>query len=141
MPLQEDELEIIHGRMVALGYGKFWRSDEIVGLAAIQQDRGPGRRTEVHVSTMEEPLVCSRSERSILRDMVRLPDEEFHAEEARDLLAELLDDLADINPVLRRMLANETRVDIRGWEQRIRALLDQAGGSVDDGQEDLFSSP
>jgi len=134
-------LEIIRGRMVALGYGKFWRSDEIVGVSPIEEDRGAGRRTEVYVATLEDPLIVSRSERSILRDMVRLPDEEFRAEEARDLLAELLDDLADINPVLRRMLANEVRVDVRGWEQRISALLDQEAGRTDDSQEDLFSTP
>jgi hypothetical protein len=127
--------------MVALGYGKFWRSDEIVGLCRIEEDRGAGRRTEVHVATSEEPIVASRSERSILRDMVRLPDEEFRAEEARDLLAELLDDLSDINPVLRRMLANEVRVDIRAWEQRIAAILEHDGDGGDDEQEDLFSSP
>lgn len=127
--------------MVALGYGKFWRSDEIVGVSPIEEDRGAGRRTEVYVATLEDPLIVSRSERSILRDMVRLPDEEFRAEEARDLLAELLDDLADINPVLRRMLANEVRVDVRGWEQRISALLDQEAGRTDDSQEDLFSTP
>ena len=134
-------MEIIRGRMVALGYGKFWRSDEIVGVSPIEEDRGAGRRTEVYVATLEDPLIVSRSERSILRDMVRLPDEEFRAEEARDLLAELLDDLADINPVLRRMLANEVRVDVRGWEQRISALLDQEAGRTDDSQEDLFSTP
>lgn len=134
-------MEIIHGRMVALGYGKFWRSDEIVGVCRIEDDRGPGRRTEVHVSTREDPIVASRSERSILQDMVRLPDEEFRASEARDLLAELLEDLSDINPVLRRMLENEVRVDVRAWEQRISALLDQERGLGDDGQEDLFSAP
>ena len=133
-------MEIIRGRMVSLGYGKFWRSEEIVGVSPIQEERGPGRRTEVYVSTVEEPLIASRSERSILRDMVRLPDEEFRAEEARDLLTELLDDLADINPVLRRMLANEVRVDVRSWEQRISALLDQENGPTDDSQEDLFST-
>ncbi len=133
-------MDIIRGRMVALGYGKFWRSDEIVGLSPILEDRGAGRRTEVYVSTVEGAVVASRSERSILRDMVRLPDEEFRAGEARHLLAELLEDLADINPVLRRMLANEVRFDVKGWEQRIAALLDQEGGSGDEDQEDLFAS-
>lgn len=133
-------MDIIRGRMVPLGYGKFWRSDEIVGLSPILEDRGAGRRTEVYVSTVEGAVVASRSERSILRDMVHLPDEEFRAGEARDLLAELLEDLGDINPVLRRMLANEVRFDVKGWEQRIAALLEREGGSVDEDQEDLFAS-
>ena len=133
-------MEIIPGRMGALGYGKFWRSDEIVGLSPIQEDRGAGRRTEVFVATVDQPLVASRSERSILRDMVRLPDEEFLAGEARDLLAELQEDLRDINAVLRRVLSNEARFDVKGWEQRIAAVLDQESGSGDE-QEDLFAAP
>ena len=132
-------MEIIHGRMVALGYGRYWRSDEIVGLSRIEEERGAGRRTEVFVSTSETPLVASRSERTILRDMVRLKDEEFRAEEARDLLAELMDDLSDITPVIRRMLSNEVGVDIRSWELRIGALLDAEQASVPDEQEDLFT--
>lgn len=139
-PARRRLLDIIRGRMVPLGYGKFWRSDEIVGLSPILEDRGAGRRTEVYVSTVEGAVVASRSERSILRDMVHLPDEEFRAGEARDLLAELLEDLGDINPVLRRMLANEVRFDVKGWEQRIAALLEREGGSVDEDQEDLFAS-
>lgn len=133
-------MEIIHGRMVALGYGRFWRSDDIVGVCRIEDERGPGRRTEVHVATSDETLVASRSERSILRDMVRLRDDEFRAEEARNLLAELLDDLSDITPVIRRMLANEASVDVRAWELRIAALLEPAQPTVDDEQEDLFSA-
>ncbi len=38
------------------------------------------------------------------------------------------------------MLANEVRFDVKGWEQRIAALLDQEGGSGDEDQEDLFAS-
>lgn len=133
-------MEIKHGRMVHLGYGKYWRSDEIVGLCPIEENRGPGRRTEVSVSTREEPLLVSRSEQSILRDMASLPDEAFEAEEARGVLAELLDDLHDVTPVLRRMLENEVRLDLDEWERRIKALLHRSvsrDGPED--QEDLFS--
>lgn len=133
-------MEIKQGRMVHLGYGKYWRSDEIVGLCPIEEDRGPGRRTEVYVSTREEPLPVSRSERSILRDMASLPDEEFEAAEARELLSELMDDLHDVNPVLRRMLENEVRVDLDIWERRIKNLLQRGTVREDEEQEDLFSS-
>jgi len=134
-------LEIKQGRMVHLGYGRFWRSDEIVGLCPIEENRGPGRRTEVFVSTREEPLLVSRSEQSILRDMASLPNEAFEAEEARSLLGELLDDLHDVTPVLRRMLENEVRLDLDLWERRIRALLHRPPNrGEDEDQEDLFSS-
>ena len=134
-------MEIKHGRMVHLGYGKYWRSDEIVGLCPIEEDRGPGRRTEVFVSTREEPLLVSRSEQSILKDMASLPSEEFAAEEARSLLSELLEDLHDVTPVLRRMLENEVRLDLDIWERRMKSLLLRSSNreEVED-QEDLFSA-
>jgi len=127
--------------MVHLGYGRYWRSDEIVGLCPIEENRGPGRRTEVFVGTRDEPLLVSRSEQSILRDMASLPQEEFAAEEARSLLSELLEDLHEVTPVLRRMLENEVRVDLDLWERRLRALVHRPANreEVED-QEDLFSA-
>jgi hypothetical protein len=135
-------LEIKHGRMVHLGYGRYWRSDEIVGLCPIEESRGPGRRTEVFVTTREDPLLVSRSEQSILRDMASLPGDEFEIEEARAILGELLEDLHDVTPVLRRMLENEVRLDLDVWERRIRGLLyrSQHREEAED-QEDLFSAP
>ncbi len=50
-------MEIKTGRMVHLGYGKYWRSDSIVGLHPIEEGRGPGRRTEVYSATRNEPPV------------------------------------------------------------------------------------
>ena len=122
-------MEIKQGRMVHLGYGKYWRSDEIVGLCPIEENRGPGRRTEVFVSTREDSLVVSRSEQSILSDMASLPDNEFEAEEARSLLNEFLEDLQDVNPVLRRMLENEVRVDL--GENPANALWLWGGGTAE----------
>ena len=133
-------MEIKQGRMVHLGYGKYWRSDEIVGLCPIEEDRGPGRRTEVYVGTREDPLVVSRSEQSILSDMASLPTEEFAAEEARGVLAELLEDLHDVTPVLRRMLENEVRLDLDIWERRLKTLLYRSSNREEpEDQEDLFS--
>ena len=133
-------MEIKLGRMVHLGYGKYWRSDEIVGLCPIEKNRGPGRRTEVFTSTHPDSLLVSRSEQSILREMASLPTEEFEAEEARGILAELLEDLHDVTPVLRRMLENEVRLDLDLWERRIRSLLHRASSKEEpEDQEDLFS--
>ncbi len=56
--------------MVFLGYGKFVRADRIYALEPIEgDDRGDGRRTRVWVDGMAEPLVASRTERTILADM------------------------------------------------------------------------
>lgn len=136
----EATLDIIVGRMVHLGYGKYWRSDEIVGLCPIEEDRGPGKRTEVYVASREDPLVVSRSEDSILRDMARLPDDEFNAEEARGLLSEILDDLGDVTPVLRRMLEHEVRLNLDMWERRIQSALTRGlNEEEEEDQEDLFT--
>lgn len=42
-------MEIKEDVMVPLGYGKFARSDKIISLERIEDERGPGRRTVVHV--------------------------------------------------------------------------------------------
>jgi hypothetical protein len=66
-------MNIEAGRMVPLGYGKYFRSDRIVGLEPIEAGRGPGQRTKVYVEQLATPLIASRSEGAILSDMVELP--------------------------------------------------------------------
>jgi hypothetical protein len=56
--------------MIPLGYGKFVRADRIYALVPLEgADRGDGRRTLVHVEGIEVPLVASRSEIAIARDL------------------------------------------------------------------------
>jgi hypothetical protein len=57
--------------MVFLGYGKHVRADRIYALERIEDDRGDGRRTRVWVEGIGEPLIASRTERTILADMER----------------------------------------------------------------------
>lgn len=124
--------------LVYLGYGKYWRSDQIVGLVPIEDERGPGRRTNVHVATLQQPIVASRSEESIRREMAAAGDEEFRVGEMRTAIADLLEDLSGLSPVLKRMLLHEGGVDLRRWEDRLRSLV--ADESALSGQEDLFGS-
>jgi hypothetical protein len=57
-------------RLVSLGYGRFARADRIYALAPLDpKDRGHGRRTYVHIDGMDQPLVASRSESAIMRDI------------------------------------------------------------------------
>ena len=57
-------------RMVFLGFGKYARADKIYALEPITgDDRGGGRRTRVWIEGVSEPLVASRTERTILHDM------------------------------------------------------------------------
>jgi hypothetical protein len=56
--------------MVHLGYGKWVRADRVFAVVPLEgADRGDGRRTYVHVEGLGEPIVASRSERSILADV------------------------------------------------------------------------
>ena len=58
--------------MVFLGYGKYVRADRIYALEPIEaDDRGDGLRTRVWVDGIAEPLIASRTERTILADMER----------------------------------------------------------------------
>ena len=131
-------MEIKPDRMISLGYGKYWRSDAIVGLAPIEEERGPGRRTEVYTVTLEDPIVASRSEHAILRDMAVASDEHFQVQEARETLADMLDSLEEIPDVLGRMLAAEAHFDVTIWKGRLQALLRSDGTSASDDQSDLF---
>ncbi len=131
-------MDIKPNRLVYLGYGKYWRSDQIVGLVPIEDERGPGRRTLVHVATLSQPIIASRSEEAIRREMAAAGDEEFRAEELRTAMAELLEDITDLSPVLKRMLLHEGGLDVRRWEERLRGIIGRAENRS--GQEDLFTA-
>ena len=132
-------MDVKTGRMVYLGYGKYWRSDEIVGLNPIEEGRGPGRRTEVFTGSRGNPVVASRTERAILQDMVTAPEEIFRMEEARSVIGDLLDALTDLSPLLRRVLSNEGGFEVEKWEERLRALLQPEEEEEPKSQNDLFA--
>lgn len=131
-------MEIRPNRLVYLGYGKYWRSDQIVGLVPIEDDRGPGRRTHVHVATLTQPIVASRSEEAIRREMAAASAEEFKVEEMRTAVTDFLEDLSTLSPVLRRVLMSEGGIDVRRWEDRFRRLMAQEETASE--QEDLFGA-
>jgi hypothetical protein len=57
-------------QMIPLGYGKYVRADRVYALVPLEGgQRGDGRRTLVHVEGIEEPIVASRSEIAIARDV------------------------------------------------------------------------
>ena len=104
-------------RMVALGFGKFARADRIFALERITgEERGDGRRTRVWIDGVVDPLIASRTEITILRDM----GQETAAagpelDEALDLAARLAAaaeegrvDLSDLGRRARRLLASTT---------------------------------
>src|SRR4029453_11159264 len=57
-------------RMIFLGFGKYGRADKIYALEPLGEgERGHGRRTRVWIEGVPDPIVASRTERTILHDM------------------------------------------------------------------------
>jgi hypothetical protein len=116
-------MEIREKVMVPLGYGKFIRSDKIIGLHPIEDDRGPGRRTLVYVEEVGNPVVASRTENSILAGMVEVPREVMEATAALELLQDIIDDLSQIGPMLRKSIKKEANLDLDKIERRVNEIL------------------
>lgn len=116
-------MKIERGQMVPLGYGKYFRSDSIVGLEPIEEGRGPGKRTRVYVENLPDPIIASRSEGALLRDMVELPKEVTRTREQREVLHDILDEIGDINPMLRSIIRDQGRWDLDRLEERLKEIL------------------
>jgi hypothetical protein len=132
-------MDVKRGRMVFLGYGKYWRSDRILGLTPIDQGRGPGQRTNVFIEGQADPIVASRTEQSILEDM-GATDGSFQLEGLRQATRELLEAFHEFSPVLRRALQNEHHFDVEKWEGRLGTLLRPAEHPDSAAQDDLFDA-
>ncbi len=130
-------MDIKRDRMVFLGYGKYWRSDGIIGLMPIEEERGPKRRTNVFVEGRAEPIVASRTEQSILEDM-GATEGGFHAQAVREAITELLAAFHEFPPALRRALDQEQRFDLEQWEQRLGEALRSPHAPEPVEQNELF---
>ena len=130
-------MDVKRGQMVFLGYGKYWRSDRILGLMPIEQGRGPGQRTNVFIEGQPEPIVASRTEQSILEDM-GATDETFQVQSLREAIAELLAAFHEFSPILRRALLHEHHFDVEKWEQRLGEILRSPAAPEPVDQNELF---
>lgn len=111
--------------MVFLGFGKYARADKIYALEPLRGDeRGGGRRTRVWVEGVSDPLVASRTERTILHEM---------GHEGGD--SALLDGAIDLAERL-ASAAEEGRVDLGDLGRRARRLLEATARPVE--AEPLF---
>ena len=118
-------MRIEKGVMVALGYGKFFRSDNIKGLEPVEENRGPGQRTKVYVDGLAEPVTASRSENAILRDLTGLTQNESRSQEQNDLLHDIMDTISEINPLLRSIVRDQGNWDLDRLEERVREVLEE----------------
>jgi hypothetical protein len=114
-------------RMVFLGFGKYARADRIYALEPILGDeRGGGRRTRVWVEGIAEPLVASRTERTILSDMGEDASAQISVlEDALALVERMADDAERIGPLLARSIKAESGVDLKELGGKARELLEQ----------------
>jgi hypothetical protein len=105
---------VVEQRMVFLGFGKYARADKIYALEPLRGDeRGGGRRTRVWIEGIPEPIVASRTERTILHEMGE--DAAAGAVIIDEALA-LAERLADA--------AEHGRVDLPDLGRRARRLLE-----------------
>jgi hypothetical protein len=110
MTIQSDQL-------ISLGYGRFVRSDEVVAIEPIIEDRGPGRRTLVWIRGLPDALVASRSEKAIADDLLTRADDVAHLHEMRRTLRSLSRRLDEVPVVLRRVIREESGVDVEALIQ------------------------
>jgi len=106
--------------MVFLGFGKYARADRIYALEPIRgDDRGGGRRTRVWVEGVADPIVASRTERTILSDMGQSAAANVAiVDDAVALARRIVEgseqgrlDLGDLNRRARRLLESTTSPD------------------------------
>jgi hypothetical protein len=123
LPLEEEEsMEIRRNAIVPLGYGKYYRSDKVIGLEPIEKDRGPARRTFVFIEGRNEPVVASRTEAAILKDLV-LSSQEVEISMLKDFVERLAYDMEKVGPIMRRSIKEETGLDIDSILEKIRRFL------------------
>jgi hypothetical protein len=100
--------------MVFLGFGKYARADKIYALEPLGEgERGHGRRTRVWIEGVPDPIVASRTERTILHEMGQ------DASGGTQILDQALD--------LAERVAEQTqqgRVDVNDLGRRARRILE-----------------
>lgn len=112
--------------MVFLGFGKYARTDKIYALEPLRGDeRGGGRRTRVWIEGVPDPIVASRTERTILHEM---------GQDAA-MGSQLIDEALDLAERL-ATAAEAGRVDLPDLGRRARHLLERTARPPD--PEGLF---
>jgi hypothetical protein len=112
-------------RMVFLGFGKWARADRIYLLEPLEgHERGHGRRTRVWVEGIPDPIVASRTERTILAEMGQDSGTSPVLDEALDLAERLA------------AAVEQGRVDLGDLGRRARRVLERTASASD--PEQLF---
>ena len=110
--------------LVHLGHGKYVRSDNVVAVIPVEHERGPGRRTFVHLQGQAEAIVVSRAEDTIVRDLVQEPHEVTQSRQQQEILRDLLQNLEGVNATVRRISRDEGGLDLDRLAERIMKVLE-----------------
>lgn len=110
--------------LIHLGFGKYVRSDQVTAVVPIEEERGPGRRTIIHLQGQTDPIIASRAEDTIVRDLVQEPREVTQARQQEQILQDLLVDLGNVNSTVRRICRDEGGLDLERLERRVRQVLE-----------------
>ena len=108
---REIAMRVQPGQLVGLGHGKYVRSEEVVAIQPIVEGRGPGRRTLVWIRGLPDPMVASRTEEALAKDLVTPADQLTRILELTAALERLAGAVQDVPPVLLRVLQEETGHD------------------------------
>src|SRR3954464_6074330 len=112
--------------MIFLGFGKYARAPKIYALEALAEgERGHGRRTRVWVEGVPDPIVASRTERTILLEM---------GQDA-SATSPVLDEAPDLAGRLATAV-EQGRVDLGDLGRRARRVLEKTAGTPE--AEQLF---
>jgi hypothetical protein len=118
-------MRVQSGVLVPLGYDKYVRSDRVAAIMPIEQERGPGRRTFIYVEGLDDPIVASRAEDSIVRDLAQEPHEVTRVRQQQEILRDLLEDLSTVNETVRQIVRDRSRLDMDLIERLVRDALEE----------------
>ena len=99
-------------QMVSLGYGRYVRSDDVSAVEPIDEGRGPGRRALVYLRGRTAPIVASRSEEAIIRDLTASMDEVDRGRNQRLVLQHVVNSLDEVPGAFRRRLRERQGIDL-----------------------------
>jgi hypothetical protein len=110
--VDEEEMWINYDRMISLGYGRYVRSDDVSAVEPIEEGRGPRRRALVWLRGRATPMVASRSEESIIRDLTDDSDAAHKGSYQRLVLEHVAKSLDGVSGSVRRRLRERDGVDL-----------------------------
>ena len=120
-------MRIERDQLVSLGYGYYVRSDAVTAVEPVVEGRGPGKRSIVWVQGVPTPLIGSRAEDTVARDLVTSPSDEMaQSREVFAALERVTDALEEVPAVLLRAVEQETGLNFAELAAQSRQILSQS---------------